>query len=145
MKAITIKRVFENDLRTYGVIGAVMEDHREEAFGVILELPWRDNRGNISRVWPGCYKATLYKSPRRKGKIVILLKGVPGRRMVEIHIGNTTRDTLGCQIIGESFDWVYRKNRARVRGVLSSRHAMKELLGYLKGAKEFMVIIQDRF
>lgn len=33
-----------------------------------------------------------------------LLKGIAGRSGVEIHIGNTQKDTLGCLLLGSTYD-----------------------------------------
>lgn len=129
---------------TYGVLGANMEG-REEAFAVTLEHPWRENKPNVSRIPPGKYKATIYASPNRKGALVILLWNVPGRKDIEIHIGNVPADTLGCILAGESFDWVYPKSKPKERGILSSKAAMAELLAYLKGEPEIIVEIKDKF
>jgi hypothetical protein len=143
MKKILIKRVFQNDLRTYGVMGAKIEG-RMEAFGVTLELPWLDNRPNVSRIRPGLYTARIYASPKRKGALVILLENVPGRKKVEVHIGNTTADTEGCLLAGEQFEWVETRS-GRVRGILGSTKGMAELLTYLKGETDILVEIKDKF
>ncbi len=49
----------------------------------------------------GEYNITLYDSPIH-GYLVPLLNGVPGYAYIEIHIGNSIKDTQGCILIGMS-------------------------------------------
>jgi hypothetical protein len=47
----------------------------------------------------GRYRVSLFRSPHF-GWFVPLLHDVPGFSMVEIHPGNTSRDTAGCILVG---------------------------------------------
>jgi hypothetical protein len=49
----------------------------------------------------GTYKVTLVHSPHFD-RIVPLLHDVNGFSAVEIHIGNTPKDTLGCILVGKN-------------------------------------------
>jgi hypothetical protein len=78
-------------------IGPLEIDGEHTCF--ILELPWNDNKHDISCIPLGKYKVVLAKSPKRD-YIVPLLQGVPGRDGIEIHIGNYPHDTHGCLLPG---------------------------------------------
>lgn len=58
-----------------------------------VELPWQDNRPEVSCIPPGKYIAELYESP--KHGLVYQLKDVPERTSIQIHSANfgTLRDT----------------------------------------------------
>ena len=71
-----------------------------------VELPWRNNRNNESRVPPGLYTLRLRKSPivskltegrHQKGFEVT---GVPGRSLIMIHPGYTMETLEGCIAVG---------------------------------------------
>lgn len=64
-----------------------------------LELPWADNHPETSCIPIGRYKATRHT--RADGLKSLLLEGVPGRTMVEVHPGNTTKQTHGCILLGQ--------------------------------------------
>lgn len=71
-----------------------------------LEPIWRDYQNGEKKVTgksaipAGSYLLTPYKSPKNK-MVVPLLHDVPDFDMVEIHVGNTVRDTKGCILLGE--------------------------------------------
>jgi hypothetical protein len=46
----------------------------------------------------GTYRVTLYDSPKH-GRVP-LLHDVPGRTWIEIHAGNSQKDTTGCLLVG---------------------------------------------
>lgn len=88
-----------------------------------LELPWLNNARNISCIPAGTYKATKYSSPTQGD--VILLHGVPDRSYVEIHVGNFTKNTNGCILVGSSITHV---DSDGVPDVGSSKSTMRKLL-----------------
>lgn len=75
-----------------------------------LELPWRDNKRNLSRIPAGEYEIQYVKTSRPySGRYwSYWLKDVPGRSGVLIHSGNWAGDTLkglkahswGCILLG---------------------------------------------
>jgi hypothetical protein len=69
---------------------------------VSCELPWKDNQRNISCVPAGTYPIMKMYSPRFQ-KTVYMIADIPGRDAVEIHIGNTIKDSHGCILIGIGF------------------------------------------
>ena len=85
-----------------------------------LEPAWLNNEKNKSCIPEGTYNWELRES--RKFKQHILIKNVPNRHLILIHVGNTTLDTQGCILIG--------KKSGQIQGqeaVLNSRTALTEL------------------
>jgi hypothetical protein len=70
-----------------------------ETIGYSVELPYLDNQPEISAIPVGEYDASLRAD---KGRIRIQLKGVPGRELIQLHVGNTRDDIRGCIIMGET-------------------------------------------
>lgn len=66
-----------------------------------LELPWQDNKTQISCIPEGSYQVVPHDSPHL-GKCFKIMN-VPGRSEILIHAGNTIADTKGCVLIGEWF------------------------------------------
>lgn len=74
-----------------------------------LELPWRDNKCNISHIPPGRYPVVWARSARYGWKY--LLQEVPGRTWVRIHKGNYAGDkalsykthSAGCILLGRAY------------------------------------------
>lgn len=77
--------------------------------GVIGELYVNDNFECFTLehpqllIVPGSYGVEVYNSPSR-GYQVPLLQDVPQRSYIEIHIGNTEKDTAGCILVGLAHD-----------------------------------------
>lgn len=86
-----------------------------------LELPWAENRPNISCIPLGPYEFVL----NLKRNVIQFLE-VPGREGIQIHTGNTLADTHGCILVG--------KNQ-REHAVYDSRLAFKELRNWIMEAK----------
>tara|TARA_R100001443_G_scaffold21770_1_gene33997 strand:- start:5185 stop:5559 length:375 start_codon:yes stop_codon:yes gene_type:complete len=75
-----------------------------EEFCDTLELAWKDNQRSISCIPAGEYKVRL-RLPRESATrdyIHLLVKDVPNRSYILVHIGNTTADTKGCILVGQS-------------------------------------------
>ena len=67
-----------------------------------LELPDRDNKQNVSRTPAGTYSADLrYDGPKGWR---IQLRDVPGRTLVQIHLGSFPNQTKGCILVGLTRD-----------------------------------------
>jgi hypothetical protein len=88
-----------------------------------LELPWKDNRPNVSCIPAGEYGASLYQS--YKHGQVVLLDGVPDRTFIEIHAGNYTRQIEGCILVGDSIKYLDRDD---VLDVTNSISTLRKLL-----------------
>ena len=65
-----------------------------------LELPWRRNRVNVSRIPEGEYIAVPHVSPKFGNSI--WLPEVPDRTEILVHWGNFFRNTLGCILVGRT-------------------------------------------
>ncbi len=78
----------------------------------------------------GVYEAEIYQSPSHG--TVILLKDVKGFSMIEIHVGNFPKDSLGCLLVGSSHGTDVVKN---------SKATMKKLLELVKNADSIIVSI----
>ncbi len=96
MKTLTLTRHNKSENGTFGALA-----EKNEPICVTCELPWKDNQNKISCIPVGTYKVTPFNSPS-KGD-VYLVNDVPNRDMIEIHIGNTIKDILGCIAVGMTF------------------------------------------
>jgi hypothetical protein len=115
---LTLQRVKQNDFATYGEI--YNERGIRECY--TLELPWRDNKHNISCIPAGEYIAERYLSPEH-GYVLFRLIDVPGRGYIELHIGNLPCDSKGCLLLGVKFGPVEKKTGEKGDGVLASSTA----------------------
>lgn len=106
-----------------------------------LELPWKENQRRISCIPEGGYLCKLAKGRKTSGGLYISLTyevlNIPNRDGVLFHVGNTTRDSEGCILIGEKFGTL--TNRP---AILESRGGFQKLLGLLLNVKEFPLSIQ---
>lgn len=95
MDTITIIRHYYND-HTYGDLYI-----NDKKICQTLELPFNDNKKNISCIPEGTYQAQFHFSAKHKSCFLILR--VPDRSEILIHIGNTLRDTRGCILVGRYY------------------------------------------
>ena len=126
---IHIQRIYQEDC-TLGVL---------ECDGLrlfTLELPWKDNKQDISCIKEGVYSGFVRHS--NKNGTVIELNDVQGRSHVQIHSGNFTTQILGCVLVGDSIADI---NGDGVPDVTNSRKSLAKLLSKVKDFKEFNVII----
>jgi Family of unknown function (DUF5675) len=91
-----------------------------------LELPWLNNKHDVSCIPKGTYQVEKYNSPN-KG-MVFLLQDVLDRLSIEIHSGNFTSDTHGCILVGSLFEDI---NNDGNLDVIESRKTLDRLLGIL--------------
>jgi hypothetical protein len=63
-----------------------------------LELPWRNNEEDISQIPPGSYPAYIRSDGLLGWRVE--LRDVPDRDNVQLHIGNYSRQTKGCILLG---------------------------------------------
>jgi len=94
-----------------------------------LELPWRDNKNDISCIPKGKYKCILAKYKDKGDRW--LVQDVPDRTGVFIHAGNTHNDILGCILPGSGIGYLNED-----RAVLGSANAVNELMVKTKGMNE---------
>ena len=80
-----------------------------ETFCVTLELPYRQNRKNVSCIPAGTYQCVLTPSPlveritKGKWKQAYEITGIPNRSRVLVHPGNLVEDTEGCVLAASSY------------------------------------------
>lgn len=64
-----------------------------------LELPWKDNRHEISCIPPGLYPVTFRESPKFK-RPMLTVGNVPDREGILIHAANHVSELRGCIALG---------------------------------------------
>jgi hypothetical protein len=99
MHTLTINRCIKTEKNTLGFVTLTNSRGRIIFNAVSLELPYLDNKENVSCIPTGTYRAIKTQS-KSKGE-VILLKNVPNRKSILVQIGNYTKDTLGSILLGE--------------------------------------------
>lgn len=127
-----------------GTVGTVIHDGRVAL--LMEELPWRDNRSNLSHIPAGRYRVDyLARSASGKYRDVYHVQGVPGRGGILIHSGNYAGDSLkrlrtdswGCLLPG------LRLGRmAGQRVVLASRGGL-DALHAITGRQRFNLDIRE--
>lgn len=138
MIRVELRRLAHSDQGTQGVL--ILPDG---VFCCTLELPWRDNRANVSCIPCGEYDVAIRKSPRF-GK-VYEVKNVPGRSFILLHPGNLAGDihrgyrthVEGCILLGKYFGRL-----AGQSAVLASRPTVRAFMKNL-GNKPFRLSVED--
>jgi len=93
MDIVEITRMETSSKGTFGVLAV-----NKELLCFTMELPWRDNRVNIS-----CISEGVYHSKRKKEStktMAFSFDRVYGRSDILIHVGNYIEDTCGCILLG---------------------------------------------
>jgi hypothetical protein len=128
---VEIIRVEQGDDGTFGVLKL-----EGKCFCVTLELPWVDNQNNISCIPDSDYICYRFDSPSH-GE-VWELQDVPNRTHVQIHPGNSVKDTLGCIVVAQYFGKL-QGNRA----VLNSGNTFKQFMLATKQANRLDLTIDS--
>lgn len=92
----------------------------DKAMFYTLELPWKDNQNKISCIPAGTFNGILRYDHSDKWRIE--LQNVPNRGNVQIHIGNYTKNTLGCILVGDNAN----TNACSVTGSVSAYKKFKK-------------------
>ena len=130
---IELIRVEVSGKGTFGVLKI-----NGEVFCVTLELPYRNNRSNVSSIPTGVYLCEAHNSPKYGDTFQV--KNVPGRSHVLFHGGNVVAHTKGCILLARYFGKL-KGNRA----VLNSGATYKEFLKKLKTVESFALHITNAF
>jgi len=104
-----------------------------------LENPWQDNQRNISCIPEGVYDVRL-RLPRESATrdyMHLLVKDVPNRDYILLHIGNTAKDTSGCILVGLGTEQDVVHN-----SVLAMDLLIKEILNL--GGENINLIIKNK-
>ncbi len=134
---VNLFRTRSNDQGTEGILSYL------NFFCYTLELPWKDNKRNLSCIPEGTYKVSTRYSP--KYGLVYHIKEVSNRSYILIHSGNYGGDitkglrshTSGCILLGKK-----RGILNNQRAILSSRLTIKKFYDTLKG-KDFKLNILE--
>ena len=95
---VKLKRVASSEKGTFGVL------HRNNVpICVTLELPWKNNKRNVSCIPAGTYNVIKYNSVKYPD--VWQLMDVKDRSYILIHQGNYLEDTAGCILVGSAFSY----------------------------------------
>lgn len=87
-----------------------------------LELPWSENKRNVSCIPEGKYAAIKHISP--KFGETFWLQGVKNRSEILVHSGNFNWDTLGCILVGSGLKDL---NGDGKKDLINSKKTLKEL------------------
>lgn len=99
-----------------------------------LELPWRENKRQLSCIPAGSYKISKWNSPKHGACIKI--HNVEGRTNILIHAGNYKRQTLGCILVGERFKDL---DGDRITDITNSRKTLTELMDLLPSESDLTI------
>lgn len=128
MKKVYLVRTSESKDGTFGLLF-----YGNNKPLVTLELPWRDNKPNVSCIPKGDYKCRWQKSPRF-GWTYEITK-VKNRSRVLIHAGNLKNHTHGCLLLGTR-RFTFKKGE----GIGASRIALRKFNNFLDN-KDFKLRI----
>lgn len=103
---------------------------------VTLELPWRENKQNSSRIPASTYSVEPYMS--RKFGATWKVQNVPGREGILFHAGNFAEDTTGCILLGSRFGLDRGESE-----ILASTFAISTFKNMLRGAENVTLEIKD--
>lgn len=91
-----------------------------------LELPYRDNKKNVSCVPDGTYRIVKELSPRFG--MCWELKGVPNRSEVKIHQGNYFSQIEGCILVGDMHLKINQDEEPDVRNSIKTKLKMERIM-----------------
>ena len=142
MKTLVLERQPSTD---QGTLGKLMVDGK--SFWS-LELPWRENRRQVSCIPGGEYVCRLVRSPRF-GR-VFNVTNVPGRSAILIHSGNFGGDVSlgsqshiqGCILLGLQHGKMRNLSGSPQLAVLLSRPAIRQFME-LVGPDPFLLRIEE--
>lgn len=99
-----------------------------------LELPWKENKSDVSCIPEGRYLCKPYSS--EKYKDVYEITGVKDRSKILLHQGNTVDDIKGCIICGNTAGYLNGKE-----AVLNSENTLDYIKSVI-GKMPFFLIIE---
>jgi hypothetical protein len=141
-KPFFLKRVCSSEQGTFGVF----IDDQKPLF-VTVELPWRDNKRNISCIPQGAYICERSKYTKVlkswgvrtfKSYETFEIVDVTRRTGIKFHVANTINDLLGCVGIGSSFGKI-----GSLWAVWQSKLAFRRFMKRFKDVKSFPLIIEN--
>ena len=119
---------------TFGVF-----THDKVPFCVSVELPWQDNKNDISCIPAGTYICRRRAATERIPYEHFLITNVPGREGCAIHRANWASQLRGCVAPAEAFEIL--ADKPTEPGAADSKGAFDELMAFTKGLDEFRLHI----
>lgn len=108
---------------------------------VTLELPWRNNEFSLSCIPAGEYECKRDTNRKTTGGLKIPVtyevSKVPSRAGILFHIGNTSKDSRGCILVGSRFGELNFQP-----AILGSAEGFATMLKLLSGKDSFSLIIR---
>lgn len=149
MKKITINRIKSTDNITLSecFLSDFIEENNQinEILNVFsfksVELPWRNNRRNVSCIPADSYEAIAINRGSN-GDYAIWLQNVPGRSEILIHTANFVYQLQGCIAPGTDFKHL---DRDGVIDIANSRKVMEELERNIPVGARCIVQIIDNY
>jgi len=122
MTTVWLRRYYHGDDVTLGTL--FIEGIKHQPI-FTLENPWQDNRENVSCVPIGQYACNPFSGDHKN---CYRLCNVKDRTDVLIHVGNWTKDTSGCILLGRSV--VFKDAEYMVPYSFLTLNKFKDLLNY---------------
>jgi len=120
-----------------------LADTPDGIFGVLKDegVPFCVTVENNDYIYPdGDYICRRVNSPKYGNTFEVT--NVKGRTHILIHWGNWEDNSLGCTILGESFDPLRKKDGKMKNGVAYSKKAFNEFISRTQGIDEFLLRVR---
>jgi hypothetical protein len=125
MKVI-IDRLNEGDKQTESLL-TILNEKEETIFNCYtLELPWNDNKKQISCIPKGEYNVEKRQSTKYKNHFHVL--DVPNRSYILIHQGNYNWHTKGCILVGKTLTDINNDGLRDVTGSVATMNKLNDIL-----------------
>ena len=115
-----------------GTVGILSIDGETQCY--TLELPWMDNKRNISSIPAGNYVCKRYSSNAHPDTFEIT--DVYNRSYILFHVANTIDDLQGCVGLGTEIGYLIGK-----RAVLNSTKAFNSFIDATSGRDKFNLLV----
>lgn len=135
MNSLLIERYDHGPKQTIGRLFVLDEENFSLYDCHTLELPWKDNKRNISCIPEGDYQVEKRYSGKFKRHFHIT--DVEGRKWILIHAGNYYTDVRGCVLVGRDLKEI---NGDGIMDVVKSKDAMADLLGQMPKSFKLKIV-----
>jgi len=133
---LLLTRIDESEKQTIGVLYILTDNGSIIADFDTLELPYLDNKRDVSCVPNGKYLCKKRKTSKFGEHLYLV--DVPNRDYILIHRGNFYTDIKGCVLIGKDLSDI---NNDGYIDVIRSRDAMDELMYNIGSLNEIEIEI----
>jgi hypothetical protein len=136
MRTFNLVRQETGDEGTFGTITSEPQVPYSNFTCKTAELPWRDNKSNVSCLPVGSYMCEWDWSEKRKRNVYFIRENFPDRDAFQIHSGNFVGDVLkglksdveGCILLGKKL-----ASMGGQKAIIDSRLAVGEFESLLGG------------